>query len=373
MNRYARWLVVSTVYLGCAQFAFLSFIQRPGVPDEFAKARLTALVDGTAHSPFVYRTFFPTTIRLISRLMPESLRDNITAWSLRSKPVQEIFASTPAVEERAPFIYLLAYALEFLSVVGFALVLRASLRYFYGTSCWLTDLIPAIAVASLPIFYRYISYDYDLPKLFVFSWALLLLARRNWRWFYPMLVVCGLTKETAIVLVLIHLLAHGSTRPRRTFWIHVAAQVGILAMIRGCLQFIVFADAPGLPVETWPQRNWDMLTDPSRWGFLFFHFSWAGRSSMIIPTNYNLIFLLFVPLVVWRWSDKPLFLRRALWTLPALLVLMFFFAYIDEMRDYLEAYPIVVLLVGHTLLNAKPSQESALCQAPLNGEGPPNP
>jgi hypothetical protein len=74
---------------------------------------------------------------------------------------------------------------------------------------------------------------------------------------------------------------------------------------------------------------------------------------MIVPTNYNLLFLLLLPLVIDRWSQKPLFLKRALWIIPVLLVLTFCFGYIDEMRDYYEGYPIILLLMAHTLLGKR--------------------
>ena len=68
------------------------------------------------------------------------------------------------------------------------------------------------------------------------------------------------------------------------------------------------------------------------------------------PTNFNLLFLLALPLLVHRWSAKPLFLRRALWIAVPLLVLTFGLGFFDELRDYYEVYPVLVLLLAHTLL-----------------------
>ena len=67
MQGFGRWLVIATVYVGCAQFAFLAFLQNPGNPDDFEAARLTGMVDGTAHRPFVYRTLLASTVRAIRR------------------------------------------------------------------------------------------------------------------------------------------------------------------------------------------------------------------------------------------------------------------------------------------------------------------
>jgi hypothetical protein len=46
-----------------------------------------------------------------------------------------------------------------------------------------------------------------------------------------------------------------------------------------------------------------------------------------------------------RWFEKPLFLRHSLWILPVLVATCFFFGWLDELRDYYEAYPIVFLLM----------------------------
>ena len=220
------------------------------------------------------------------------------------------------------------------------------------------ELLPGAALVCLPVFYRYISYDYDLPQLLLFSLGLLLLAKRRWGWFYAVLVLGALNKETTILLVMIHLLGHWKRMGRGALLGHAAAQLLIVAGVRGLLQFVLFADNPGAPAERWLGRNWEMVSDPGSWGFLFFHFAWVGRTSLIVPTNFNVVFLLLVPLVCWRWSDKPVLLRRGLWIGPVLVGLTFFLGFIDEMRDYYEVYPIVFLLIaGSICLPAKTEAE----------------
>jgi hypothetical protein len=48
-----------------------------------------------------------------------------------------------------------------------------------------------------------------------------------------------------------------------------------------------------------------------------------------------------------RWAQTPRFLRTALWVLPVLVGLTLFLGYLDELRDYYEAFPVVVLLIAH--------------------------
>lgn len=344
MQTYLQWMFRAALYLGCGQFAFLAFIQEPGNPDDFDKARLTDMVAGTAHKPFVYRTLLPTTVRAILAVLPDALESALETRARASQPLGELFASTPAADENHPLTYLIAYALEFACLIGFALVIRYTAAHFYAPQPWLADAIAAVALLGLPAFYRYVSYDYDFPQLFLFTLGLLLLARRQWRAFYPVLLLGAFNKETTILLVMIHLLGNTHAMPRRTLLIHAVAQFSIVLAVRALLQFVFFASNPGYAVENWIARNWEMISDPARWDFLFFHFAWVGRTALVYPTNYNVLFLLFLPLIFSNWSGKPLFLRRALWIVVPLAVLIFCFGYFDEMRNYYEAYPILLLL-----------------------------
>jgi hypothetical protein len=360
MRTYLRWLLGIALYVGCAQFTFLAFIQNPGNPDSFEKARLPELVAGTAHRPFVYRAVLPVTVRAILAVVPEGAEARLEAWAGEYRPLHALLEATPAADEQHPAMYLIAYALEWACLIGFALVLRAAIVHFYGAGPWSALLLPAGALLCLPVFYRYVSYDYDFPQLFLFSLGLLMLARQEWKWFYPVLVLGAFSKETTVLLVLIHVLGHAGRMPRRELAIHALVQLAIVVGARCLLQFAIFGDNPGVPAEKWWVRNWEMVSDPGRWGFLFFHFAWVGRTALVVPTNYNVLFLLLLPLVLWGWSAKPMLLRRGLWIIPVLGVLTFVMGYFDEMRDYYEAYPVVYLLISGTVCSlSAPSASDA--------------
>ncbi len=350
MAVYLRWLLVAGLYLGCAQFAFLAFVQEPGNPDTFEKARLTDMVDGTAHRPFVYRTLLPSTVRLIRACSPSSAWSALGRFAERWSPCRKLFSLTPAAEQTAPATYLVAYALEFAALLAFAFTLRAAIVHFHGPASWLPDLLPALAVASLPALYCYISYDYDFPQLFLFTLGFLLLAQRRWRWFYPVLVLGALSKETTILLVLVHVLGHMGRMPRRRLVAHAVAQLVVLVFVRSVLQFIVFRDNPGPALEVWFSRNWELIADPTNWRYLFFDVVWFRDSILVVPTRYNIPFLiLLVPYICWKWSAQPVLLRRSLWIAPVLVVLTFLFGYFDEMRSYYEVFVVVFLLCAGTV------------------------
>jgi hypothetical protein len=54
-------------------------------------------------------------------------------------------------------------------------------------------------------------------------------------------------------------------------------------------------------------------------------------------------------LLFYHWSDKPQFLRDGIWIGIPLIVCIFLFGFLDELRVYYEIYPIGILLVYHSL------------------------
>ena len=93
------------------------------------------------------------------------------------------------------------------------------------------------------------------------------------------------------------------------------------------LLFILFKDNPGRFVE--------------------FHL--IDRNYLLF-NGYSLV--TFVALVIIsfsvfsKWQEKPKFLKDALWIAIPLLILTLFLGFFDELRDYYEAFPVVVLLIS---------------------------
>jgi uncharacterized membrane protein YeiB len=56
-----------------------------------------------------------------------------------------------------------------------------------------------------------------------------------------------------------------------------------------------------------------------------------------------------IMLVYYKWQEKPLFIKTTLWALVPLLLLTLFFGYLDELRDYYEIYPTVIILISHSI------------------------
>ncbi len=54
-------------------------------------------------------------------------------------------------------------------------------------------------------------------------------------------------------------------------------------------------------------------------------------------------------LVFYKWDEKPDFLKISLSVLIPLVFLTFFLGYLDELRDYYEAYAALIIILSHSI------------------------
>jgi hypothetical protein len=114
---------------------------------------------------------------------------------------------------------------------------------------------------------------------------------------------------------------------------HVVIQVSLWIAIRAALLF-VFRSNEGSLLEFHFIRNLGLIFRPLK--TLYF----VG------------VLLVFFVLVRYEWKRKPAFLCKGFFvTLIPLAVLGMFFGYVDELRDYYEAFPFLFLLSLSTIVD----------------------
>ena len=117
----------------------------------------------------------------------------------------------------------------------------------------------------------------------------------------------------------------------RRYWGTLLGLVVVYVTIKSALTW-VFHGNPGTFVEFHLHHNIQWLT--AGWTF-------TGLG----------VFMALAALLLFRWSEKPSFLRVSfLCVLPPLGALALFFGLVDEWRGYYEAYPIAFGLIVHSLL-----------------------
>lgn len=324
-NKFFFRLIIAIISL----YVLVSFVKLPNI-NGYERAMFPEMIYGTAWKPFVYRTLLPTTVRLISEVIPHEIHSTLTA------KVEESVFLTRVLEKfkwESEYIteYLLAMILMYLSLIGFVIIFKKLFCELYDSPKWFTNLICIILLFALPPMFQYYSYVYDFPTLFLFTSGLLLLKQRKWIYFLILYFIACFNKETIILLTLVFAIHFfEDEKLSKKFYLQlIAIQFIIITLVKILLLF-VFINNPG--------------------GFIEFHL--IDRNYLIF-NGYSLstfVVLLIIFLVLFsKWNEKPKFLKDALWISVPLIILTLFLGFFDELRDYYEVFPVMVLLISFNI------------------------
>jgi hypothetical protein len=189
--------VLVIVYFVAAGAGFSGFYTKWHLYEGRAKNGIEAMLDGTAHRPFVYRQLLPSSANILERTLPESIKSRIEAqivgfWQRGTTgPVR----SLPPVEVKYAIRYYVVYYLAFLSLFGALFVMRAvCLRV--GVNRIGSTLAPLALVSFTPYFLSGGGYFYDFPEWLFFA-ATVWLAISGWYWLLgPATIFATLNKES---------------------------------------------------------------------------------------------------------------------------------------------------------------------------------
>jgi hypothetical protein len=297
----------------------------------FRQAKFEDMIYGTARKPYVYRVLIPFGIRTVAALIPAGAKNSINERMLQNRTFNRLIPQW-RWERHLLTEYLIGCIIMYLGLVGFFFAFRYLFKTVYEASDKLLDLTSLVALLGLPAMFKYASYIYDFSTLFLFTLSLALMARKKWRSFLVIYTLACFNKETTILLTLLFVIYSycipGSRLGKFAFIKILSEQMGIYLIVRLVLYY-------------------------------FFHNNHGVFLTGDIPNIHNLsmapysieaFFYLFIALMVlYKWEEKPLLLKYGLWILPTLVIPCLFFGYLDELRDYYEAYPIVLLLMAHTM------------------------
>lgn len=322
--------VCSALCLG----VFWRFVRDPGI-NVYSRAMFADVVYGTAHKPYVLRALLPWTVRGVVAALPAPARARLTEAMAANLQVQGFLRRGQWERELLPE-YAVALLLMFGALVGFVFALRWLYDGLFPPSRFRRDLATLLALLGLPPCFYYASYLSDFPGLLLWTLALGLLVRERWGALLLVYAVGCLNKETFILLHGIFGLRYlwsPERMPRRRFFALAAAQVGLFVTIKGLLTWI-YRENPGVSFEV----------------HLFDHTLTLGEHLARRNAPWELAAWVGGALLAFgRWRSMPLFLKQAVAVLPVLVGLTAVFGFLDELRDYYEAFPVLVLMLTHTL------------------------
>jgi hypothetical protein len=319
---------------------FLIFIRIPGI-NNYQRALFGDMIYGNSYKPFVYRSLLPTAVRIITGAIPRSTRESINRYGeyLLNKPyplginegIDETNLST--WEQRFLTEYLVASILMIASLFGFYSSLKYLLVGVFSAPEWFMDGISLVAVACLPAFFRHSNYIYDFSTLFLFTFGLGLMVRLKWRFFIVVFLIASFNKETTILLSMIfvvYLFRRWDIIERTLFNRLLLIQVIGSLIIRAAIVW-TFRENRGTSIE--------------------FHLFDSNLEFLLRPFSITTIVtgLSLAILVYFKWSEKPVFLKRGLIILVPLMISTLLFGLLDELRASYEVYPILASLVAHSV------------------------
>ena len=320
LNYYLITAIISLCVL-------IIFVVNPGI-NHYQPSKFEDMVYGKAWKPFVYRTLLPTTVRVISAPVPQVIRTSLSEMVDETESLKKLFEKVKW--EKELFVeYFVAMFLMFLSLWGFAIAVRYLFALFYDTSTLLANLVSILALLGLPTMFQYTSFLYDFPSLLLYTLGLIFLYRQDWKYFLILYPIACINKETTILLTLIFFIYYRSKLRTDYFYKLLFIQLTIFAIIK-VLLLIIFKSNPGTFVEF-------HLVDHNL-GLL------AGYDLTLAFAVLGMIMLIY-----YMWKEKPFFIKITLWALAPLLVLTLFLGYLDELRDYYEVYPSVIILISHSI------------------------
>ncbi len=213
--------------------------------------------------------------------------------------------------------------ISFLSLLGFVGAFWFLAKRFLPVAR--AQQITLFAPIALCPFFVYFRHVYDFPLLFLFTAALALLAYGKLSWYLMVLPLVCLTKETAVLLIFFFAV-HFRARTREYFGL-LAIQVAMFGIIRLVLMWI-FRNNPGGDLEFHLADQIQLYAANPIFTAIWFGF-WA----------------LVIALVAYQFSAKPKFLREAMLTITIPMAILYvFFALPFELRDFYEAFPVLLLL-----------------------------
>jgi len=334
-KRSIRILTALVLYAVAAVPINCMWLSNPGI-EGYDRAAYLEMVHGTAHRPYVMRALVPAVIRTISNALkpviePEigpKFAETLTSFAKKnSKPLYDVVKRwkwSPGFYTE----YLVGMIVCYLFLIGFAFALRWLVLEIYDTSHWVVLFLPFFALAALPMMFRYFSYVYDFANLMFFTLGLIMLARRNMTAFYAVYIIGLFNKETMVLLALVYWLQMRKDDDKTARRLHLAGMAVAFIVIRMIIS-AAFADNPGVKFEV----------------HFFKHnilYLWTEQYEYFRIVAFSLLGLG----IFYKWKEKPLFLRHALAVVVPLLFLTFWMGFLDEFRDYYEAYSAGFLLIA---------------------------
>jgi hypothetical protein len=312
------------------------FYQKWRLRDDEPRFSTSAMLDGAANRPFVYRRLLPEAANLAARVAPGWTQDLVDQVFAKST---SLHASRDSTDPRYAFRYRALYVLGYLCLLAAAGLLTVASASAASAAAGL--MATGAFVLFLPLLQSKGGYVYDFSEL-LFLTAALLAARSGPSWLLIPLAAVGAYNKESFVFFIPALLPYLLARHRPAVALGLAAAAGAAALGVYAAVRERFAANPGAAAEFHLLANLRWYINPINlarpeitYGVVLF----AGYSIVTIGLA------AFVVAAGWRRlprTDRLHLLAAAALNAP----LMLLFAWPGETRNLSLTFPGFVLLTA---------------------------
>lgn len=339
----SRRLLLLCAYVLMAAAAFCGMYAKHAFGDGDKGTSLTAIMDGTAERPYVYRRLLPGIADIGAKVIPQRIQqrflDHLALDSPAHNPLRNTFArSTSTDDPRYALRYYIVYTLSFIALVASMFMLRAICRALIHDPMAAT-LAPLAFALVVPA-----SYYYDFPELFFMTVAVWFAMRGRLVWLVLLTAAATCNKESFPVFVVA---LYPFMRMQRSTRAALIATLACLAVgfAFNALVKLHYTGNPGQPALFNLWLNLRFIFNPR--SYLLSEWTYG----ILLPKGFNVIILLMlVALVSWGWRSLPEVARRHALLAAAINVPLFVaLGYTDEVRALSMLHVTATLLVCASL------------------------
>ena len=337
-----RWVFLFAVYFLVAASSFSGYFTKWAFldGDRDPRATMTAMLDGTAHRPFVYRQLIPYAANAIERALPDRIRQPLAEKLAERNTVHKFFSrATDSGNPQYVLRYYVVYWMVFASMLLALFALRAVCLELGGGEVAAT-LAPMAIAAIFPLLQTNYGTFYDMPELFFLATATWLALRGRIVWLVLLAAVATLNKESFpfFIVALFPFFRH---RFSRNASFSIVALLFFVGSIINLLVKFNYSGNPGGAVEFHLIDHLAYLADPRH--YFLFEFNYG----VLTTKGLNVINLVLIGVLVGSaWGKLAGTVRQHIMIALAInLPLFLVFCANDELRNLSLLYIGLVMVV----------------------------
>ena len=328
-RRHALRAGVQSLQSGAILVVTWIFLIDPGMNVFFA-SKFEDAVHGRSFQPYVYRALVPWLVGSVTGLL-ESFRYHVALFFHQSVLLGELTARSRVPVTKSLELGIFAVVVVVLLHV-FAASLRRTAQRLYAAPPPFAEVVTLGALVLLPSLFSYHNYVYDPGTLVFSALALEALVAARWVWFVLLVAAGYFNKETIVLFVpLFALHAYGKV-PAKRYYAMLAALIVAFVVSRVVLNALFASYLGEYTISQLLSHNLKLIR--------------------VYPVATVVAWIAVGMAIFGHWTAKPRVLKLGLLCHLPLFGACLLWGFFDELRDYYETYPMLVLMMAPTLAAA---------------------